>query len=84
MENNFMKFVHANKWFVVFYLVWVFIHLVLILNGNVYDKNYFWPFGSDDLDYYGWTELFVYVGLPLLIFAIVKLVGNDLRKAIDE
>ena len=77
-----MKFVNANKWFVVFFLVWLFIHLILLLSGD--NRSGFWPFDDGRIRYYGYLEFFVYVGLPLLIFAIVKLVGKDIQKAIEE
>lgn len=82
MENKFMKFVNENKWFIVFFLVWLFIHLILLLSGD--DRNGFWPFYDGWIKYYGFVEFFVYVALPLLIFAIIKLVGKDIKKAIDE
>lgn len=87
MENKFMKFVNENKWFVVFLLIWLFIHVILLLSG--YNKNGFWPFESygrwgDGIDDYGFVEFFVYIALPLLIFAIIKLVGKDIREKIEE
>ena len=83
MESKFMKFVNENKWFIVFFLVWFFIHMILLIKGN--DGNDFWPF--DGIKYvfdYGFLEFFVYITLPLLIFVITKLVGKDIKKAIDE
>jgi len=84
MENKFMKFVNENKWFIVFFLVWLFIHVILLFNGKNYNWGGFWPFGDSDILSYGTLEFFVYIGLPLLIFAIIKLVGKDIKKAIDE
>lgn len=84
MENKFMKFVNENKWFIVFYLVWLFIHIIFVFNDYKWKTDEFWPFGDSRLRYYDWLEFFVYVGLPLVIFAIVKLVGKDIKKAIDE
>lgn len=81
MENKFMKFLNENKWFIVFFLVWLFIHVILLLSGR--DQSGFWPF-DDGVRDYGFVEFFVYITLPLLIFVIVKLVGNDIKKAIDE
>lgn len=82
MENKFMKFVNENKWFVVFFLIWLFIHLILLISGD--DTYGFWPFYDLRVRYYGFIEFFVYVSLPLLVFAIIKLVGKDIKKAIDE
>lgn len=88
MENKFMKFVNENKWFVVFYLVWLFLQLTLFLvsDGVTYWRNEgFWPFNRElDIDAYDFLELFVYLALPILIFVIIKLVGKDIKKAIDE
>ena len=87
MENKFVKFVNENKWFVVFYLIWTFIHLILYFSSD-YSQDGFWPFKKpwveDRIDTYGFLELFVYLTFPLLIFVIVKLVGLDIKKAIDE
>jgi hypothetical protein len=83
MENNFSKFVNENKWFVVFYLMWSFLHITIFLTTN-YNTNCincdagFWPFASSKLkDNYYYAELFVYMVFPLIIFVIWKLVGND-------
>ena len=89
MENKFMKFFNENKWFVVFYLIWSFIHLILYFVSDSKNEG-FWPFakyswlGESIIDTYGFLELFVYLTLPLLIFIIIKFVGKDIKKAIDE
>ncbi len=81
-----MKFVNENKWFVAFFILWTFIHIIFLFNGEKeYDDRGFWPF--DDawhLVAYGWLEFFVYETLPLVVLAIVKLVGKDIINAIDE
>lgn len=86
MEKKIMKFVNENKWFVVFFILWTFIHIIFLFNGEKDGDNYgFWPFNFDSqLIAYGWLEFFVYETLPLIIFAIVKLVGNDIKNAINE
>jgi len=85
MENKFIKFVNENKWFVVFFLIWTFLHVIFLFNGkSSFDSLEFWPFGRHGLITYGWIELFVYESLPLLILVIVKLVGKDIKKAIDK
>ena len=87
-----MKLVVENKWFIVFFLVWTFVHIILFISGvaafnaeSVYDQLYssFWPFGYSISDY-GLLEFFVYETLPVLIFIVVKLVGKDIKKAFDE
>ena len=84
MENKFMKFVNENKWFIVFYLLWAFIHLILYFSSDNYYSG-FWPFNRKSrVDAYDFLELFVYLSLPLIIFVIWKLVGKDIKKAIDE
>jgi len=83
MENKFMKFVNENKWFIVFFLIWTFIHILLLLNGS--NDEGFWPFDGFDREHdYGFIEFFVYETLPILIFLIIKLVGTDIKKAIDK
>ena len=87
MESKFLKFVNDNKWFVVFYLVWTFIHLILYFASDGHSKG-FWPFRTNRwesiIDQYGFLELFVYLTLPLLIFVIIILVGKDIKKVLDE
>lgn len=81
MESNFVKFVKENKWFVSFYLIWTFIHIILLINGlsDEYDDS-FWPFDEyTTIGDYGFLELFVYEAVPLLIFVLIKLVGNDIK-----
>lgn len=83
MDNKFMKFINENKWFVVFLLVWSFIHIILLFNGD--NEHGFWPFNHNtEIDDYGFVEFFVYEILPILIFIIIKLVGKDIKKALDE
>lgn len=84
-----MKFVNENKWFVVFYLVWLFLQLTLyFVSDGKPAWNFqigFWPFNRDmAIDAYDFLELFVYLSLPILVFVIIKLVGKDIKKAIDE
>ena len=81
--EKFMKFVNENKWFVVFFLVWSFIHILLLINGE--NSDGFWPFDGFGRDHdYGSVEFFVYEISPLLILVISKLVGQDIKKAIEE
>ncbi|MCF8231717.1 MAG: hypothetical protein K9J27_05950 [Bacteroidales bacterium] len=83
MGTKFMKFVNENKWFVVFFLIWSFIHILLFINGE--NSDGFWPFDGFDRDHdYGSVEFFVYETIPLLIFVIIKLVGQDIKQKIDE
>jgi len=85
MESKFNKFITENKWYVVFYLVWAFLHFVFFMSGNRYDdEGDFWPFADDGLDDYNLFELLVYLILPVIIFIIYKLVGKDIKKAIDD
>jgi len=79
-----MKFVKENKWYTVFYLVWTFLQLILFLASSGYSRENkgFWPFNrKSDIDAYDFFELFVYLVLPILIFVIIKLVGEDIKKA---
>ena len=83
METKTKKFIEENKWFIVFYLILVFIHILLLWNGNEC-KDDFWPFGDSDLCEYNFLELFVYLTLPLLYFVIKELIGDDIKKSLDE
>ena len=63
MESKFIQFVNENKWFVVFYLVWLFMQLILyfVSDGEpyYYQDEGFWPFnGEMDIDAYDFLELF--------------------------
>ena len=95
MENKFNQFVNNNKGFVVFYLVWLLLHIILLIAGRGYTG--FWPITSgynpnaigtvyDDsgIVNYGITEFFFYLILPVILWALWKLVGNDIKKKIDE
>lgn len=82
-DNKFRKFIKDNKGFVVFILVWTFIHILLLLNGD--NENGFFPFNENvEIDDYGFVEFFVYETLPILIFIINKLVGKEIKKVIDQ
>lgn len=86
MESKANKFLVDNKWFVVFYLLWLFIHIVMFINGKgEYDDCGFWPFDDcSNFNAYGVIEFFVYLTLPLLYLAIKKLVGDDIKKLLDQ
>ena len=85
IEIKIKKFINNNKSFVVFYLIWFFFHLIFICNGDFeYDNSHFWPFGDTDLDYYGFTEFIFYIIIPIVILSLWKLIGNDIKKTIDE
>jgi hypothetical protein len=83
MENQFQKFVRTSRGFIVFYLIWLFIHLLLFFNSSS-DCEGFWPFGRGDLCQYNYIELFVYLGVPLIIFIIWKLIATDIKKIGDN
>jgi len=80
MESKLIKFVNENKWFIVFYIVWSFIHLIFYFSSNSSRKG-FWPFRFN-INAYDFLELFVYLGLPFVIFIIWKLAGNDIKQVI--
>ena len=88
-----MKFVYKNNWFTVFFLIWTFIHILLLINGLAALKDFpsyltcrycFWPYRNTDIYIYGWLEFFVYETLPLLIFFIINLVSKDIKKTFDK
>lgn len=74
------EIIKKNGIFIVVYLVWVFIHFTLFLTSNQ-DSIYkgFWPFDHySSINAYGVNELFVYGGLPVLLFLIYRLIKNDM------
>jgi hypothetical protein len=83
MENKFKQFITENKWFISFYFIWSFLHLIFYFSGDRYNGD-FWPFSDDGLDDYNFIELFVYLVLPIIIFIVWKLVGKDIKKFLDE
>jgi len=85
MESKFKKFINDNKGFVVFYLIWFLIHLIFLSVGG--GGSRFWPFEgykNFSLRYYGSTEFIFYLIVPIVIWGLWKLVGKDIKKAIDE
>lgn len=79
-----MGYAKANKWFSVAYLLWTFLHFSLFLasDGEPYlSIDGFYPFDKNsDLDNYDSLELFVYLAFPVVIFIIIKLVGEDIKR----
>jgi hypothetical protein len=69
-----------NKRFISVYLVWIVIHSFLLLknlgDGYTSKGDRFWPFSTDNLDYYDISEWFVYVVSPLVIIFIIKAYNN--------
>lgn len=85
LEIKIKKFINDNKNFVVFYLIWFFFHLVfLCYDSNKYDKEEFWPFSNAELRYYDLSEFVVYLIIPIVILALWKLIGNDIKNFIDD
>lgn len=95
MDSKFLKFIYEYRCFIVFYLIWLFLHFMFYLLSDDPEfyphsafklkRSGFWPFNpKSDISGYNSTELFVYLSLPLIIFAIWKLVGKDIKKIIDS
>lgn len=87
MESNFKKFINDNKGFVVFYLIWFLVNLTFFSVGE--GGSGFWPFSkhysdNDFLDDYGKIEFIFYMIAPIVIFALWKLVGKDIKKNVDK
>ena len=84
MESKFKQFINDNKGFVVFYLIWFFLHLILIANGDGEDG--LWPFGNDGFEMYdyGVVDFIFHLIAPLVLFFIWKLIGGDIKKKINE
>lgn len=65
------------------YLIWVSLNLFLFLTGrDKFDSNnLFWPLERPDWPhYYDWTELVFYCVVPVILWAVIKL----LRSSKDE
>ena len=75
-----MNLIYKHKKFSAFFLIWVVIHFIFFTIGQ-FDftvDDYFWPFTTDfGLRQYDFLEFFIYVALPLLIFALVRLLKSD-------
>ena len=84
MEKKLIKFVNENRKFIVFYLLWAFLHLILLFNGGN-GTGGFWPF-VEDIDIYDYNlfEFFIYMTVPLLIFIINKIAGKDIKKFFED
>lgn len=83
MESKFKMFVNDNKGFVVFYLFWFILHFIFLAVGRGGDND-FWPFQYGGLESYGFLELAFYLIVPIVIFIIWKLIGKDVKKAMDD
>jgi hypothetical protein len=74
-----MKKSHKGFW--TFYIIWSILNIGLLVMA-VYDTfgefnkstEEFWPFTVGGLRTYDFVELFVYLGIPLAIFFLTKLV----------
>jgi len=84
MENKFKQFINDNKGFVVFYLIWFLLHLVFVVSGD--GESGIWPFGNDgfEMDDYGFDDFIFWIIAPIIIFFLWKLIGKDVKKAIDD
>lgn len=87
MENKFKQFINDNKGFVVFYLIWFLLQLFFVSVGG--GGEGFWPFTTRDyspsdrfLGDYGIIEFVFYIISPIVIWAIWKLIGNDVKNQI--
>ena len=86
MEDKFKQFINSNKDFVVFYLIWFLLNLIFISISDGSEGG-FWPFlgmFATDIDNYGITEFIFYLIVPIVIWALWKLVGEDIKKKLDE
>ena len=62
-----------SKKFIAFYLGWIFIHVLLFINGKDYSGFYPFDDGIAKVKDYGSIELIVYLGVPLIGFIIYSL-----------
>lgn len=72
------KFTRIERVIAFFYFVWFFLNLIVFFYAeDSPDNKNFWPFFSNDkplLTVYDITEFATYVGTPLIIFIICKLI----------
>jgi hypothetical protein len=85
-DNKIKIFINENKGFVVFYLIWFFFHLIFLCAGD--GDDHFWPFNngrhsSEGLEDYGFMEFAFYLIVPIVIWAIWKLVGKEIDEFIN-
>jgi len=73
----------TTKDLLFFYLIWFLLHLIFISIGD--GRDGFWPFGwRSGLSDYGFTEFAFHLIVPIVIWALWKLIGKDIKKKIDE
>ena len=85
-ENKIKSFINKNKGFVVFYLIWFFLHLIfLIVNRDTSSTGQLWPFGKNsEFSDYGFGEFIFYMIVPVIIFIIWKLVGKEVKEEVKR
>lgn len=77
MLNN--SKIKIPKWinrYYPFYLLWVFINFMCLINYNKRNgaRDWLFPFATTDLRYYDFSEFIIYtIILPLVIFSIFKI-----------
>jgi hypothetical protein len=84
MENKLITYILEYKWFLIFYLIWILIHMIFLLSGDGGDG--IWPFSSNGFDLYdyGAGDFVFWLMTPLIIFAIYKLSGKDIKITIQD
>jgi hypothetical protein len=74
-----------EKTMLAIYIGWAFLHLVFLAIGwSGRSHSYFWPFSDDD-NYgrndisviYDLSEFLVYVGGPVVVYVIYRLINNE-------
>ena len=84
-ENKILIFVDKNKSFVVFFLIWFFFHLIFICISSRDEHRGLWPFGNLNLENdYNFTEFSFYLIVPIVIFGLWKLVGDEIKENLDK
>lgn len=95
MKSTFKQFIKDNRVFTTFYLIWFLVHIFLIVtrqegkvfirtrgggSSRFFSDRFFWPFEDANLRAYDSAEFIFYLVLPIILFVIWKLVGNDIIK----
>lgn len=74
MKSN-TTIIHSSKLLFVSYLVWLFINTVAWIMAYGSDK--FFPFETENINSFDFSEFFVYTGLPVLLYLTYKVLLSN-------
>lgn len=83
MEDRIRKLIENNRRFLIFYLIWLIVHLGFFCGGQWFfsTDGDFWPFTrNSDLGVYDISEFTYYLIIPFLVLFIWKLFMMNKKK----